>query len=124
MSSRWVKVCKVTDVPKNSGVCVLLENNPIALFRTEESDAIYAVGNYDPIGDANVLSRGIMTDIDGRWMIASPLYKHHYCLKTGVCFEDDGISIPVYPAQVNSGVVELKSMPKSLEQSEVLEEMA
>ena len=39
---------------------------------------LYAIGNYDPAGDANVLSRGIIGSVNGQTVVASPLYKHHF----------------------------------------------
>ena len=35
-------------------------------------------------------------DIDGRLMVASPLYKQHFDLLTGECIENGEVSVPVY----------------------------
>jgi len=44
----------------------------------------------------SVLSRGIVGDIKGELVVASPLYKQHFSLLTGKCLEDDSASVPVY----------------------------
>ena len=44
---------------------------------------MYAIGNYDPASDANVLARGIVGDIGGEIVVASPIYKQHFSLRHG-----------------------------------------
>jgi nitrite reductase (NADH) small subunit len=51
------------------------------------------------------LSRGILGDIDGRLVVASPLYKHHFDLATRACVEDDAVRIPVYAARLDGDSV-------------------
>jgi NAD(P)H-dependent nitrite reductase small subunit len=75
----------------------------VAVFRIQEK--IYAVGNHDPISGANVLSRGIVGDLKGELVVASPIYKQHFSLLTGRCVEDASVRIPVYDAKVEEGVV-------------------
>jgi len=85
----------------NSGVAVLHEGQQIALFYLpDESPNVFAVGNYDPLGCANVMSRGIVGDVNGELVVASPLYKQHFSLRTGVCVEQDEVRIPVYPVRI------------------------
>jgi nitrite reductase (NADH) small subunit len=92
-------VCRRRDLVENSGVCVLFEGEQIALYYLPgETPALYALSNRDPIGGANVLSRGIVGDVGGEPVVASPLYKHHYCLRSGRCLEDDSVSVRVYSA--------------------------
>jgi len=110
----WVDVCGVDDLQADSGVCVLVQGQQIALFympafandRSKKTgfftpeNAVYAVGNYDPFGKANVLARGLIGDIGGQPVVASPLYKQHFHLQTGVCLEDEAVQIPAYPVQI------------------------
>ena len=63
----WLRVCTVSDLVMDSGVCALIHENTqneqqIALFclGDDQNKQIYAVGNYDPIGKANVLYRGLL----------------------------------------------------------------
>ena len=82
-------ICHTSDLVKNSGVCALINDEQVALFYLPHTDKkLFAVSNWDPIGKANVLSRGILGDIKGNIVIASPLYKQHFNLETGVCLED------------------------------------
>lgn len=103
--SNWLDVCAVEDLEPDSGVCALLGGKQVALFYLTRVNAIYAVANFDPIGKANVLSRGLIGDLGGEPMVASPLYKQHYNLKTGVCFEYDDIRIASYPVRIDNGRV-------------------
>jgi len=97
------KVCKVEELIIDSGVCVLVDNKQIALFYIENK--VYAIDNYDPIGKSFVLARGIVSDINGKLTIASPLYKEHYDLINGECLEDENVKINVYDCKIEDGYV-------------------
>src|SRR5689334_11663380 len=98
------KVCRLEDIVPNCGVCALVEGKQVAVFRLDD-DRIFAVGNRDPFSGANVLSRGIVGDLGGEVVVASPVYKQHFSLLTGRCLEDDAVRIPVYAARVEEGCV-------------------
>lgn len=100
--SAWIDVCHVGDLQPDSGVCALVEGKQVAIFYLPRIQATYAIGNYDPFSQANVLSRGMVGDIGGEPMLASPMYKQHFNLKTGICFEDDAVSVPVYPVRIEN----------------------
>lgn len=102
----WELACTVADLVEDSGVCALVNGQQVALFYLPATEAqIFATGNFDPAGWANVLSRGIVGDLGGEWVVASPLYKHHYRLRDGNCLEKPEISIPAYPARIADGKV-------------------
>lgn len=105
--ARWTHVCALEDIYPDCGVCALVDGQQIAVFRLH--DALYAIGNYDPASDANVLCRGIVGDLDGELVVASPMYKQHYSLLTGRCLEEPEYSVPVYGARVNDGQVWLRA---------------
>lgn len=106
--SEWIIVCQVDDLEPDSGVCALVDGRQVAIFYIPKIQAIYAVDNYDPIGKANVLSRGMIGDIQGEPVVASPLYKQHYSLKNGVCLEDESVRIGVYDVRIDeNGQVEI-----------------
>src|SRR5262245_58452496 len=95
----WVAVCRLDDIVPNTGVCALVNGRQIAVFRLDD-DRLYAIDNYDPFSKANVLSRGIVGDVKGELVVASPVYKQHFSLVTGRCIEDETVSVPVYGATV------------------------
>ncbi|MCD6061808.1 MAG: nirD [Moraxellaceae bacterium] len=94
-----VEVCRVDDLVPGIGVCALVNGQQVAIFRLRSGD-IFAVGNYDPFSEANVISRGLTGDLKGRKVVASPIYKQHFDLATGECLEDASVSLPVYKVQV------------------------
>ena len=105
--SSWKKVCQLTDIAPNTGVCALVGGQQVAIFRQAKSDAVFAIGNYDPIGKANVLSRGLIAQLGDNITVASPLYKQHYRLTDGQCLEQDDVSVPVYQVRVTDGAIEV-----------------
>jgi nitrite reductase (NADH) small subunit len=100
----WVAVCKLTDIVPNTGVCALVGDQQVAVFRVD-NDRLYAISNHDPFSRANVLSRGIVGDIKGELVVASPVYKQHFSLATGQCVEDSQVSVTVYPVRLDSDQV-------------------
>ena len=94
-----MKVCRLEEILPNTGVCALVEGEQVAVFRLDD-DRVFALGNRDPFSGANVLSRGIVGDLNGELVVASPVYKQHFSLLTGRCFEDESVSVPVYGASV------------------------
>jgi nitrite reductase [NAD(P)H] large subunit len=108
--SGWSSVCELDDLWPNIGICALVNGLQIAVFRIGE--ALYALDNYDPASGANVLARGIVGDLKGEYVVASPLYKHHYSLLTGRCLEDSGKSVNVYPVRALDGRVWVNAEPQ------------
>ena len=105
-------VCKLADLVPMSGIAVLSQNEQVAIFYLPDSEEqVFAIGNFDPIGGANVLSRGIVGDVGGTWSVASPLYKQHFCLTTGICLEQPEHSVPVYSVKVDGQCVCLSVVP-------------
>src|SRR6185436_19571570 len=92
------------DIVPNTGVCARVDGRQVAIFRLDD-DSLYALDNYDPISRANVLSRGIVGDVKGELVVASPVYKQHFSLATGQCLEDGAVRIPAYPVRLEDGRV-------------------
>ena len=105
---QWTAVCPLDDIVPNSGVCALIGGQQVAVFRTDD-DRVYALSNHDPFSNANVLSRGIVGDIKGELVVASPVYKQHFSLATGLCVEDAAVKVAVFPARVDNGIVQVES---------------
>jgi assimilatory nitrate reductase catalytic subunit len=106
----WSSVCDFSELWPNIGVGALVNGRQIAIFLVGE--ALYALDNYDPASGANVLSRGIVGDVKGECVVASPLYKHHYGLVSGRCLEDSAKSVNVYPVRVLDGRVWVNTEPQ------------
>jgi NAD(P)H-dependent nitrite reductase small subunit len=79
----------------------------VAVFRLDD-DRLYAIGNLDPLSGANVLSRGIVGDLNGEIVVASPIYKQHFSLASGRCLEEPDVAVPVYVVRLDGGVVEIR----------------
>ena len=104
----WTTVCSKNDLVNNSGVCALLNEQQIAIFHIDrEPEQVFAVTNYDPIGKANVLYRGIVGSIGEEPVVASPLYKQHFSLRSGKCLQDETAHVGVFPARLDGEQVQL-----------------
>ncbi|MGW7535600.1 nitrite reductase small subunit NirD [Amycolatopsis sp. NPDC054798] len=107
MTSSWTAVCAAADIPAFSGAAALIDGQQVAVFRA--GDGWYALSNWDPCSGAAVLSRGIVGDAGGEPVVASPVYKERFSLRTGECLDAEGVSVPVYPVRVRDGVIEVGS---------------
>ena len=100
MTMQWKLVCKQSDLVVGAGVAAMVNGEQVALFYVPESEnKVFALGNWDPIGKANVLSRGLVAHLQGEWVVASPLYKQHFVLSSGHCLEED-IRVPSWEAKL------------------------
>ena len=108
-STTWTEVCTLDRIAPNTGVCALIGDDQVAVFRlwTAAGERLYALGNWDPIGKAMVLSRGLVGDKAGTPFVASPLYKQRYDLNTGICIDDPAISVRTYAVRETAGRVEI-----------------
>ncbi len=98
-----MKICRLENIVPDTGVCALVDGEQVAIFRIGEE--VFAIGNRDPFSGANVLSRGIVGDLKGELVVASPVYKQHFSLATGRCLEDEAVAVPVYRARIEEGFV-------------------
>ena len=103
----WVSVCSLDAIAPNTGVNALVGKEQVAIFRIGSTDEVYATGNFDPFSKAFVMSRGILGDRQGILKVASPIYKQNFNLKTGVCLDDETVSLPVYPVRVVNHQVQI-----------------
>ena len=102
--ARWAAVCRLEDIVPNTGVCALVRGRQIAVFRLDD-DSVYAIDNHDPFSRANVLSRGIVGDLRGELVVASPVYKQHFNLVSGRCLEDPAVRVAVFPVRLEGDMV-------------------
>lgn len=119
---QWIDVFSVTDLQENSGICALVNGLQVAIFYLPDTEqSVYAIGNYDPFGKANVLSRGIVGDVKGQPVVSSPLYKQHFNLETGVCVEDKTVTVPVYACRTENDRVQVDTRIIALLQQLIIE---
>jgi nitrite reductase (NADH) small subunit len=98
----WNPVCTVDDLVPESGIAVWTEDGPVAVFYLPHRlPALFAISHTDPFSGTNVLARGITGDLEGEPVVASPLYKQHFNLKTGECLEDNSVRVNTYPVLLN-----------------------
>lgn len=91
------------------GVAVLLPGGASAAVFLLHDGSVHAVGNIDPYYGAPVICHGIVGDRAGRLVVASPLGKQAFCLRTGECLDDPEVSLPVYGVAVTGGVIRLSA---------------
>src|SRR6185312_10301534 len=94
MPTRWTRVCALEDIVPETGVAALVGERQVAIFRVR--DAVHAIGNRDPASGVNVLCRGLVGDVGGEAVVASPIYKQHYSLITGRCLEEPELCVPTF----------------------------
>jgi nitrite reductase (NADH) small subunit len=107
---QWVAICELDEILPNMGRCALYNDKQIAIFRILNSagtEEFFAIDNYCPFSNANTLSRGITGNISDKTVIASPLYKQHFDLSTGVCIEDDSVKVSTYPVRLFGTTIQL-----------------
>jgi nitrite reductase (NADH) small subunit len=102
----WTPVCALTDIVPDTGVCALVDGEQVAVFHVRHAaEQVFAIGNYDPASQAAVLSRGLVGSIGERVVVASPIYKQHFDLRTGECIEAPEHSVRAYAVRVEDGQV-------------------
>jgi len=111
----WVRVCALSDLEVERGRAALIGGTQIALFLLADG-TVRAVSNYDPYGDAHVISRGIVGSRllpDGSEVptIASPLHKQVWDLRTGLVLETHGKderALATYPVGLDGDAVRVR----------------
>ena len=100
----WTAICAVDQVLPDTGVCARVDGRHVAVFRVGR-DAWYGIDNIDPRSGASVLARGLVGSVGDRVVVASPLYKNHFDLRTGECLEAPEQSVRAHAVRVEDGTV-------------------
>ena len=104
------RVCLLEQIEREGGVTALVGGEAVAVIRTYD-DRVYALSNYDPIGRASVLARGIVgsrsVGNEEVPFVASPLFKQAFDLRTGACLDEPTVVVPTYEVLVEDGVVSI-----------------
>jgi len=102
----WQAVCSREDLIPEAGVAVRAHGEQVAVFMT--GAGLFAIDHVDPFCGAAVLARGIVGELQGRPVVASPMYKQHFFLDTGECLEEAGVRVRCWPARLGKdGVLRL-----------------
>jgi nitrite reductase (NADH) small subunit len=108
-SASLTVVCELASLTPDRGAAALLPSGEqVAVFRTAAGE-VFALSNIDPYSNAAVLSRGIVGDLAGVPVVASPMHKQHFELRTGECVEDRTVTVRVFPVRVEAGRVVVES---------------
>lgn len=110
----WQVLCSRVDLVAHSGVAAWVDTSADAaqaalLYLPGQTPEVYAVDNHDPFSNANVIARGIVGDIKGEPVIASPIYKQHFRLADGVCVEDENVRLRTWEVKIEGDDVMIKA---------------
>ncbi len=105
-------VCRLDDIEVERGVAALVRGEAIAIFRTHDGN-VYATSNYDPCSRASVLARGIVGTRGDAPVVASPMHKQAFDLRTGQCLDDAAVRVPTYDVVVTAGLVRVGGQMES-----------
>ena len=106
-SAVWTEVCRLEALTADRGVAVLIDGRQVAVFLLRDG-SVHALDNHDPCSGANVISRGIVGDRGEVPVVASPVYKQCFDLRTGQCLDDPDQVIQVHEVRVSDGLVHLR----------------
>ncbi|WP_429497407.1 nitrite reductase small subunit NirD [Robbsia andropogonis] len=128
-AAAWQPVCSLDAIVTDTGVCALIGREQVAVFRVQlrgaaadagcpvidavdasgvaqtGGEALFAIGNVDPHSGASVLSRGVVGSLGERIVVASPLYKQHFDLRTGECIESPEHRVAAYRVALKDGQI-------------------
>lgn len=107
LSQDWVDVCDSAELLPNLGIRALINGEQIAIYRVQGQ--LFAINAIDPFSGAAVLSRGIVGDLKGQLVVASPVYKQHFNLHTGICLEDSTVRVKTYSVRENAGRIQIST---------------
>lgn len=89
------------------GVCALVDDRAIAVFRASPDGALFALSNLDPFSGASVMSRGLIGSRGEVRKIASPMYKQSFDLATGICLDDPEVRLDTFAVRDIDGRIQI-----------------
>lgn len=107
----WTTVAQKSDLVSGAGVGALYNGKQVALFLVPDlDDELFALSNYCPFSGVHIIARGIVGDIQGEPVVATPLYKQHFSLRTGQCIEDQDVRLERFLVRLNGNEVQVASL--------------
>lgn len=103
----WYFACQVNDIPNDSGACVKIGNDQIAIFNFTRKGTWYATQNLCPHKKQMVLSRGMIGSFgdNDEPKVACPFHKTTFSLVSGECLNSEQTSLKTYPVRVHDNKV-------------------
>ena len=105
---KWNTICALEDIIPGTGICALINQEHVAVFRPGKDEQLFALSNIDPFAGSSVMSRGLIGETGGEFYVASPLLKQRFSLKSGRCFENDDVQIKTFEVRADKGKVQIK----------------
>lgn len=106
--NEWVTVGQAEDLVAGAGVGALVGGVQVALFWVPElENGLFAVSNYCPFSKVHIIARGIIGDVAGEPVVASPMYKQHFSLLDGHCIEQPDVSLNCYAIRINGNDIQV-----------------
>lgn len=100
----WVAVAPFERLPIDQGVAAVVGDATVAVFRLADGEVL-AIDHVDPFTGVPVLARGLVGSVGDTPVVASPLHKQRFDLRTGACLDDPDVSVRVWRLDVAGGVV-------------------
>jgi nitrite reductase (NADH) small subunit len=107
-ATQWVDACQESDLATDRGVCALIHDMPIAIFRVSPHNELFAVSNIDPFTSASVMSRGLVGSKGAVVKVASPMLKHAFDLRTGISLDDPTVALTTFAVRIVEGIVQIE----------------
>jgi len=119
----WIRMAKVSEVPRNGGIAARYGDSEIAIFNLAARGEWFASENLCPHKQQMVLARGIVGDTNGKPKVACPLHKNTFDLRSGACLNGDLPAIATFAVKIEGDDVlvelppagELRTSPRKTE---------
>lgn len=102
---QWYRAAPVSAFLPDSGACVKINDQQIAVFNFAATGQWYACQNLCPHKMQMILSRGLIGETKGEPKVACPYHKKTFSLRTGENLNGDDYRIDTYPVRVEDGFV-------------------
>ncbi|WP_051063267.1 nitrite reductase small subunit NirD [Ilumatobacter nonamiensis] len=108
-----VRIAHIDSLPVDRGVAAVVSGEYVAIFRLADGE-LAAIDHLDPCSNVPVLARGLVGCVDGTPVVASPLHKQRFDLRTGRCLDDPNVSVRVWRVEVIDQTVTVAAEPMTV----------
>ena len=104
--TNWIKVAMAKDVPEDSGVAVLIDDQQYAVFNFSSIGKWFATENKCPHKKEMTIARGLIGNAGDTPKVACAMHKNVFSLESGKCLNNDSLgSIKTFPVKIENGEV-------------------